>query len=112
MVRCADEARQTRCLMKNESMEKTVNKIAAEVEKNTGAIDGITAEVVKNTEAIKGLVTREEFSEFKQEYFARLDSMMTILNRLNQERVFTFEAVKVEKQRHEINQIKEVLKIQ
>ena len=109
--------------MKNDSMEKTINKIAAVVDKNTEVIDKITVEVVKNTEGIKGLVTRREFAGFRQENFARLDSMMTVLNRLDQERVFTFEAVKrveteverldseIEKQRHEISQIKEVLKI-
>ena len=42
--------------MKNELMEKKVDKIVVEV--------------VKHTEAIKGLVTREEFTEFKQENFA------------------------------------------
>jgi hypothetical protein len=49
---------------------------------------------VDNTEAIKRLVTKEEFAEFKNENFTRLDKTLGILNRLDQERLFTFERVK------------------
>ncbi len=88
--------------MEKEKLEKTVDEIALEV--------------TKHTEAIKGLVTKEEFVEFKDENLTRLDEMMTILRRLDEERLFTFEMVKriegeVERQRKEINEIKEVLKI-
>lgn len=88
--------------MEKEKLEKTVDKIALEV--------------TKHTDAIKNLVTRDEFNEFRDENLTRLDEMTTILRRLDEERLFTFEMVKrieteVEKQRKEINQIKEVLKI-
>ncbi len=63
-----------------EKLEKTVDKIALEV--------------VKHTEAIKGLVTKEEFVEFKNANFTRLDNMIVILNRLDQERVFTVERIR------------------
>lgn len=63
--------------MGKERLEKTVEIIALEV--------------VKNTETIKELVTKKEFAKFKDENFTRLDNMMTILQRLDQERVFTIE---------------------
>ncbi|MDD5195843.1 MAG: hypothetical protein PHQ96_09265 [Candidatus Omnitrophica bacterium] len=73
-----------------EKLEKTVDKIALEV--------------VKHTEAIKGLVTKGEFSEFRNENFTRLDNMMVVLSRLDEERVFTIERVRrIEK---EIGKIK------
>ena len=63
-----------------EKLEKTVDKIALEV--------------VKHTEAIKSLVTKDEFAEFKNENFTRLDNIMVVLNRLDQERVFTVERIR------------------
>lgn len=66
--------------MEKERLERTVDKIALEV--------------VKHTEVIKGLVTKEEFVEFKNENFTRLDNMMTILQRLDQERIFTIERIR------------------
>lgn len=65
---------------------------------------------------IKGLMTKNEFTEFKDESLIRLDKMMTILRRLDEERLFTFETVKrieeeVEKQRQQIKGIKEALRI-
>ncbi|MFH1246089.1 MAG: hypothetical protein V1662_06365, partial [Candidatus Omnitrophota bacterium] len=47
-----------------------------------------------NTEAIKELVTKKEFTEFKDENFNKLDKMITILQRLDQERIFTIERVR------------------
>jgi len=66
--------------MEKQRLEKTVDKIALEV--------------IKHTEAIKGLVTKGEFVEFKNENFTRLDNMMTVLQRLDQERVFTVERIR------------------
>jgi hypothetical protein len=64
------------------------------VEKLEKTVDKIALEVVKHTEAIKGLVTKEEFVEFRNENFTRLDNMIVILNRLDQERVFTVERIR------------------
>lgn len=88
--------------MENESIEKKIDKIAVGV--------------MKNAEAIKSLITREEFSEFKEENLKRLDKIINYLAKLDQERLFTFEAVKkiekeVDEQHKEITQIKEILKI-
>ncbi len=72
--------------------------------------------LIATKEDLKDLVTKREFSEFRDENLTSLDKMMTILRRLDEERLFTFEMVKrieneVEKQRKEIKEIKEVLKI-
>ena len=88
--------------MKNDTIKKTM--------------DNIAINVAKNTEAIKHLATKDEFSEFKDENFQRFDKAMDILMRLDQERLFTFEAVQniekeISRQRREIDKIKEVLKI-
>jgi len=72
--------------------------------------------LIATKEDLKDLVTRREFAEFKDENLTRLDKMMTILRRLDEERLFTFEMVKriegeVERQRKEINKIREILKV-
>ena len=72
--------------------------------------------LIATKEDLKNLVSKEEFAEFKERSLTRLDEIMTILKRLDEKRLFTFEMVKriegqVEEQRKEINEIKEVLKI-
>ena len=72
--------------------------------------------LIATKEDLKDLVTRREFAEFKDENLTRLDKMMTILRRLDEERLFTFEMVKriegeIERQRKEINKIREILKV-
>ncbi|MBU4590553.1 MAG: hypothetical protein KKG01_06480 [Candidatus Omnitrophica bacterium] len=47
--------------------------------------------LIATKEDLKDLVTRREFAEFKDENLTRLDKMMTILRRLDEERLFTFE---------------------
>jgi hypothetical protein len=61
-------------------------------------------------------MTKHEFYEFKDEILTGQDKMITILERLDQERVFTNEAVKrleaqVEVNTHDIKVIKERLQI-
>lgn len=67
-------------------------------------------------EDLKKFVTKDEFKSFKNENLNRLDEILTILKRLDQERIFTTEWVKrieseVETHRQEIAKIKEFLKI-
>jgi hypothetical protein len=113
-MRCKNDKRirgdikEGRIIVEKGTLEGKVDKIALEVSKNskvieghtkaleghTKAIEGIALEVSKNTEAIEGLVTKEEFAEFKNENFTRLDKTLAILTRLDQERLFTFERVK------------------
>ena len=58
----------------------------------------------------------QEISDSRKENLQAQDEMITILRRLDQERIFTTEWIKriegdVEKQRLEIDQIKSILKI-
>lgn len=78
-------------------------------EKLEKKVDKIATEVIRHTEVIKGLVTKKEFTDFKHENFSRLDKMMTILTRLDQERMFTFERVR--RLEEEVNKIKSHLSI-
>ena len=66
--------------MEKESLEKKVDKI--------------TVEVVKHTEVIKNLVTRDEFNEKMGKVLESQDKMMVILQRLDQERIFTIERIR------------------
>lgn len=67
--------------MEKEKLEKTVDKIALEVTKHTEVIDKILVDVTdlkeKNSRIIDGQ-----------------DKMMVILQRLDQERIFTIERVR------------------
>lgn len=66
--------------MAKEKLEKTVDKIALEV--------------VKHTEAIKNLVTRDEFDKKMDRVLDGQDKMTVILQRLDQERIFTIERIR------------------
>lgn len=63
--------------MASEKLEKTVDKIALEV--------------AEHSEAIKNLVTKNEFDKKMDRVLHGQDEMMVILQRLDQERIFTIE---------------------
>lgn len=65
-----------------------------EKEKLERVVDKIALEVVKHTEAIKNLVIRDEFDKKMDRVLDGQDKMMVILQRLDQERLFTFERVR------------------
>ena len=50
--------------------------------------------LIATKEDLKDLVNRSEFAKFRDENLTRLDEIMTILKRLDEERLFTFEMVK------------------
>lgn len=52
-------------------------------------LDRVAIQVGKNSEAINKMVTREEFDAAQREVLSGQDKMMTILQRLDQERIFT-----------------------
>jgi len=68
-------------------------------------------------------VTKEEFNEFKNEVYTRFDQVLAILTRLDQERIFTHQAIRrleesveenrrrIERNEEEIKKIKAYLKI-
>ncbi len=59
---------------------------------------------------------RDEFRQSHNELLTRMNEMMAVLQRVDQERVFTFEYIKrveaeVDKNRKDIDHIKDILKI-
>jgi len=70
-----------------------------------------------------GITLRDEFRQSQSEVLSRLDKIVTTVERLDQERLFTFEYVKrlegkvdkieteVDKSRKDIDHIKDILKI-
>jgi len=92
-------------------------------EKIEKIVSGIFVEVAKHTQAFKELATKKELDERINTVIEGQDTIMVILERLDQERHFTFKPVKrldektqrldseVKKHREEIEHIKEVLKV-
>lgn len=78
------------------TLEKTVGKIALEVVKHTEAIDKVVADAADIKERTSKIIDGQ-------------DKMMVILQRLDQERLFTFERVK--KIEEEVKKIKAHLAI-
>lgn len=82
--------------MKEEKLEKTVNKIALEVVKHTEAIDKVLVDVADLKKKTSRIINGQ-------------DKMTVILQRLDQERIFTFERVR--RLEEEVNKIKSHLSI-
>lgn len=76
----------------------------------------IVKKLLEHDEKLAELVTRREFDAFRGEYLQGQDEIMTILKRLDQERIFTAQWVKrierqVEEHTEQIKQIKLQLNI-
>jgi chromosome segregation ATPase len=99
-----------------DKLEGRMDKLDGRMDKLEKTTNNLSIEVLKQNDKIENMVTKKEFSEFKNETMTRFDQMMVILNRLDQERYFSFEKVKrleneVEKNTKEIREIKTVLNI-
>ena len=88
-------------LATNEELKKTNKKIdnveknlSKKIDANSKRLDRVTFQVIENKEAIDRMVTKNEFNEFKDEVLSGQDKMMTILTKLDQERMFTHEWIK------------------
>ena len=53
----------------------------------------VIQKLIEHDKRFDQLVTKEEFSEFRDENFNRFDDVMVILKRLDQKRVFSNERV-------------------
>ena len=98
----------------NERINEVEKTLSEKIEGNSKRIDKVALQVVRNSEAINRMVTKEEFSEFKEEVLLGQDRIITILERLDQERIFTAEWIRrveadVEKNKREIEKIKKKL---
>ena len=95
---------------------KKIEENGRKIDKNSRKIDRIIIQVIKNSEAINKMVTKEEFNQFRRDVLSGQDEMMTILTRLDQERIFTTEWIRriegdVKKNKGEIEMIKVKLAI-
>lgn len=78
--------------------------------------DRVIKTLIEHGERLGKLVTKDEFNVFKNQVFTAQDEMLTILRRLDEERVFTTAWLnriekEVEEHKKEIGKIKEHLKI-
>jgi len=78
--------------------------------------DKIIQKLLEHDEQLSRVVTKDEFGEFKKETLQNQEEMITILKRLDQERIFTIEWVKriekeVEEHHKEIEKMKLKLKV-
>lgn len=53
--------------------------------------DKIIQKLLEHDEQLNRVVTKDEFGEFKRETLQNQEEMITILKRLDQERIFTVE---------------------
>ncbi|MFH1192881.1 MAG: hypothetical protein V1656_01010 [Candidatus Jorgensenbacteria bacterium] len=79
--------------------------------------DLIVGKLVEHDKKLDGVVMKDEFQNFKHQVLTAQDEMVTILRRLDQERIFTTAWVgriekEVEEHTREIKSIKQILKIQ
>jgi len=71
--------------------------------------DKIIQKLIDIDAKLDGLVAKSEFNLFKEEYFNGQDQVLSILKRLDEERVFTIEWIR--RIETDVAKIKEVLKI-
>lgn len=81
-----------------------------------GKVDKLAILAIENREEIKKMVTKEEFDKKFRQSLDGQDKMIDILQRLDQERIFTIEWIKrietdIERNKEEIGKIKLHLKI-
>ena len=98
------------------TLSEKIDGNSRKIDRNSEKIDRVAIQVVKNSEAINKMVTKEEFNQFRHDVLSGQDKMMTILTRLDQERIFTTEWIRriegdVERNKGEIKRIKERLAI-
>ncbi len=79
--------------------------------------DKIISKLIEHDRKLDEVVTKSEFNDFKDKVLTGQDKMMNILERLDQERIFTTAWVgriekEVEEHTREIKNIKQALKIQ
>ncbi|MDI6734072.1 MAG: hypothetical protein QMD50_01080 [Patescibacteria group bacterium] len=89
--------------------DKIIQKLL-EHDKQFDKLDNKITDIVTDIHGMKDvLVTKSEFSEFRNQVSTTQDKIVTILERLDHERIFS--AKWVERVESEIQKIKQVLKI-
>lgn len=70
-------------------IDQVEQRLTDKIDKNSKKIDNLTVQVVKNSEQVSKMLTKEEFKEHFNKIMYGQDKMMTILTRMDQERVAT-----------------------
>ena len=91
-------------------------KIDYRFDKIDERLEKVINKLIEHDEKFDNMVTKDEFYQFKDEILTGQDKMMTILQRLDEERVFTNKWIgeieeQVEESKNEINKIKLRLKV-
>lgn len=76
----------------------------------------IVKKLLEHDQRFDELLTKKEFYEFKSQIMTGMDKMLVILQRLDQERIFTNQAIQriqrqIDEQQKDILRIKKVLKL-
>ena len=70
------------------------DKVIKKLEEHDGQFDRVFKKLIEHDDKFDKMLTKQEFVDFKEAHFRGQDKMMVILERLDQERVFTNEAIK------------------
>jgi len=65
-----------------------------ELKKTNKSLDRVAFQVIENSEKIEKLVTKDEFNEKMGQVMNTLDKVMVIVQRIDQERMFTTEWIR------------------
>ena len=96
--------------------DERLDKVDERFDKVEASLDKVIKKLVEHDEKFDNMVTKDEFAEFRDEMLNGQDKMMTILQRLDEERIFTNKWIgeieeQVEESKNEINKIKLRLKV-
>ncbi|MFA5842056.1 MAG: hypothetical protein WC882_00015 [Candidatus Gracilibacteria bacterium] len=78
---------------KNSVIESKIDLILGKLEKHDRKFERILEEFAEHKRLMNTFVIKEEFYEFKDEVYTKLDGVMAILERWDQERVCTNHAI-------------------
>lgn len=103
-------------IRKLEQHDNQFKKIDKRFDDHDKRSDKIIKKLVEHDDRLDQMLTKKEFNEFKDQFFSGQDKMMVILQRLDQERIFTQEWIRriekeVENHTKELSKVKQILKI-
>lgn len=65
------------------------NKILQKLEQHDQKFDRIITKLIEHDEKLNNIVTKDEFQELKEESFQKSDEIISIVKKLDEERIFT-----------------------
>ena len=73
---------------------KKIDANGKKIDNNSKRLDRVAFQVIENKEAIDRMVTKDEFNEFKNELYSTLDKILTTVQKLDKELIFTTEWIR------------------